>query len=160
MHQELNTSDLNKIIALKMQHWSYPEHEQKGWIDHNLLPNDHHLLMKDEKGSLLAYLNLVNVIINTESYCNEFVGIGNVCVDRTLQGKGYGLILMQYCMFMINKNDLSGLLLCKTHLASFYQKAGWKLYNGSVKLMDTDFNEAVLFSKLLTANQIFINKSF
>ncbi|MDN5478627.1 MAG: GNAT family N-acetyltransferase [Chryseobacterium sp.] len=123
-HRELSNTDLYKICSLKSLRWKYNIEEQLEWIKSNLLPEDFHfLLMKD--GELIAYMNFVFVNVTLSNHNVPFLGVGNVCTNKS--GEGLGNILMEKANQFIKNNDYKGLLLCKENLIDFYKKFNWRV---------------------------------
>ena len=151
---------LNKIVSLKMQHWKYSHEEHINWIQNNISENDYHLLLFDNSDNLLAYLNLVNVTVNCGSDSQEYLGIGNVCVDIELGAKGYGLLVMNLATFYLKQLAKPGILLCKKELNPFYQKAGWNIYTGNSFISDKLNPNSVFTTNKVVASELNINKNF
>ncbi len=136
---EVSSDCLESIAKLKEQHWKYGIDSQMQWMEKNLINNDKHLMInafENGKKVLRAYLNLVTVLVEIDSIQYEAIGVGNVCVERNLQNKGWGRVLMGEANSYIIKNGGMGVLLCKSDLLSFYEKCGWlKLQGGGGKYM-------------------------
>ena len=159
-NKDTTSSKLDEIVSLKMQHWSYTRQEHLIWMRNNLVENDYHLLLYDAVNNLLAYLNLVNVIVSYGSNSTEYIGIGNVCVDKRINAKGYGVLLINLANFYLKQFERQGILLCKKELDVFYQKAGWKIYEGSCLIRDNKYNHSVFLTNELDTPKIIINKNF
>jgi len=156
----ITSSKLDEIVTLKMQHWNYTRDEHLSWIKSNLVDNDYHLLLNDEANYILAYLNLVNVIVSYDSCSTEYVGIGNVCVDLRSNTRGYGMLLMNFANFYLKQLGRQGILLCKKELDVFYQKVGWRIYEGNCMIGENEYNRSVFLTNILDTPKIIINKNF
>lgn len=158
--KDLTPHKLNQIVSLKMQHWKYSREKHINWIKNNISGNDYHLLLFNNSESLIAYLNLVNVTVNCDSDSKEYMGIGNVCVDKLYGDKGYGLLMMNLATFMVKQLNQPGILLCKEDLNPFYQKAGWHLFSGNSFISNKSNLNSVFTTNEITMGEIFINKNF
>ena len=148
---ELSDNALQVIIHLKNQHWSYGMDSQKQWINENLRDSDQHCLMylgKEnirDKNRLIAYLNLVKVNVEINKISYECMGIGNVCVDKQYEHKGYGRKLLQNVNAYLKRNNYVGVLLCKPNVEAFYDKLNWrKLVPESVYIKGDLYNNVVM----------------
>lgn len=159
-NKDITSSKLNEIVTLKMQHWKYTRDEHINWMKSNLLENDQHLLFYDEVNNLLAYLNLVNVTVSYGSTSKEYIGVGNVCVDKRVNARGIGLLLMNLANFYLKQFDRQGILLCKNELDGFYQKAGWKIYSGNCVISGNIYSHSVFLTDELDTPKIIINENF
>lgn len=142
--KDLLEKEINEIIFLKQQFWDYPFEKQKNWFKQNICEDDlHFLLFKDKK--LSAYLNAINTYAIINGKKTDILGIGNVCVDRKLQKKGTGRLLMEKLNDYLDKNQLCGVLLCKDNLTDFYKKTGWILLKPQyVTVNAKEFNNNVM----------------
>lgn len=159
-HNKLDNNNLGKIVSLKMQHWDYKKEDQIKWINENLEDGDYHLLLKNEKDVLMAYLNIVPVRVSMCGSVALFSGIGNVCVNSKHGGKGYGLLIMNIAGFFIKEFKRPGILMCKEQLISFYKKAGWHKYNGKAVLNKQLFSGKIFFSEKVLSSVIEVEKNF
>ncbi len=125
-HTELMFTDAVRIAELKDQHWPYGIPSQLGWIKNNFSNDDVHLIGEDADGIIRAYLALVRVDVEYDSQKEKMIGIGGVCVDKTLAHKGYGRLLISKANESIRSSGKKGILLCKEPLREFYRKCGWK----------------------------------
>lgn len=123
-HQELNNSDLERIIHVKSIAWPYSRENQLKWIENNIKNDDIHVLLFDENKTIIAYLNLILVdfVINGENYSGY--GIGNVCAARKGNGDG-GMLMSEIKKYFIT-HKMIGLLFCKEETVDFYKKYGWE----------------------------------
>lgn len=125
---ELGDNEVNSVISLKQQYWAYDTVKQIIWFRANLLPDDLHLMVTME-GTLIAYLNAVNVDVTVDQSLHRMLGIGNVCVDRKHAHTGLGGILMACINAHIRQTQCCGILLCRRQLIGFYDKFDWKKYD-------------------------------
>lgn len=128
-HVDISNELLTEIATIKKYHWKYTLEEHLNWMKENLKFNDMHVVMKDENSELIAYLNLVNISITLNENENDFLGIGNVCVN--LKKSGYGSILLKNINDFIRAKNIKGALLCKDSLVPFYQLNDWELVEKS-----------------------------
>lgn len=159
-NKDLDPISLDKIVSLKMQHWNYKKVDQKRWISENIADNDYHLMLNDNRGEIIAYLNIVNLNINIEKAIKFYLGVGNVCVNKEFGGNGYGMLIMNAANFFIKNLGLPGILLCKESLNNFYQKTGWVLYKGDAYLDNVAYYHSVFVTKSLISPSINIEKNF
>lgn len=124
-HSDLLFADAIRIAELKDQHWSYGIDSQLCWIINNILNDDVHLIGEDANGNIRAYLTLVQVVVEYDNHEEKMIGIGGVCVDKSLEHKGYGKILIFNANEYIRRSGKKGILLCKEPLREFYYKCDW-----------------------------------
>lgn len=124
-NSDILNCDIKKIVELKNEYWPYGIDSQMEWIRENILAEDAHMLAETQDGNLVAYLTLTKVDLRINSLNYKMLGIGNVCVEKMLLGKGYGKALVQKASRYINNCGLLGVLLCKENLVPFYTKCGW-----------------------------------
>jgi hypothetical protein len=125
-HLFLDSKTLHDIIEVKRLSWNYSLEDHLNWIEKNIREDDYHfLLIEDDK--LVAYINLVNVVVSKGDNLIPFLGIGNVCSRE--KGLGYGKsIMLELNNYMI-ANELRGILFCQASLVRFYSKYGWSIIN-------------------------------
>lgn len=124
-NKDISLIDINRIIAIKNEHWPHNYDSQIMWLRQNLYDDDVHLLLSDGL-QLLAYLNIVRVNARMDSKTISMIGIGNVCVEKSREHSGMGrLIIGEFNSYVEDMNAI-GVLLCKSHLVEFYKKCGWK----------------------------------
>jgi len=127
-NSDLNNKQLQDVIKLKKQSWNYSNESQIYWIKKNFNDEDLHQLFFI-KTTLIAYLSITKVLVNINNICIEFLGIGNVCVDKRYKGVGIG----SECVRKVNKyiitHNKPGVLLCNESLIPFYKKNGWELFD-------------------------------
>lgn len=162
-HDELSTSSLEEIISIKGSIWNYPVESHKDWISKNIYPEDYHLIVrKDNK--CIAYLNIINLTITTQHESFSVWGIGNVCVRPESQGKDYGLLLLKLVDFFLASTHRAGVLICRDHVALFYERCNWHKYSGTVIVPDgSDLMYNFFFSQdvnLSNCNSIRISRIF
>lgn len=130
-HCDIDRECMNKIVALKQQHWNYSYDSQINWMDENIRKDDEHLCMK-LNGELIAYLNLTEIFCTTDKLSIKAWGVGNVCVDKRYSKKGFGTALMTATNSFIKEQNRNGILLCHENLIPFYEKSGWMQLNGNM----------------------------
>lgn len=131
-HKDVTRTQIEEIIKIKNEVWSYPFESHLRWINDNLHNDDYHLIIKS--GNVcIGYLNIVNLIINGDL---NVWGIGNVCVSPNWQGQNIGLLLMKIVDYFLVKTKTPGVLICKDHVKLFYIKCGWTVINNPVECLD------------------------
>lgn len=134
-HSELTASQLVEVISIKSSVWNYTVDEHKKWIESNIDRNDYHLLISDNN-QIVAYLNLVDVTIMTNSQELSAWGIGNVCVSPNRQGQNIGLLLMKLVDYFLATTKRIGILICRDKVAPFYERCHWNKFLGIVSMPD------------------------
>ncbi len=124
-HRDLTNETRICIAELKNQHWSYGIESQLNWMSKNVHAEDSHLLGVDRSGTLRAYLTLVRIKVDYGEEENDAVGIGGVCVDKSVEHIGLGKQLVATANAYIESKTKIGLLLCKDGLVEFYKKCKW-----------------------------------
>lgn len=123
-HNQIDKGLLTQIVEIKNLSWQYSFEDHLEWMDKNLKGSDLHLFLY-ENDEILAYVNLVDVAIESKGVLYPVLGIGNVCTRY--KGSGAGKHLMKEVNFYLSRNNKTGLLFCKVHLVSFYLKQNWQL---------------------------------
>lgn len=160
-HQETELDVIKKIVNLKNQHWLYTVEEHLIWIQNNIQNNDYHIRIENEYDNIVAYLNLVEIFIQFENQePQSFLGIGNVCVDKSMEGSGLGLLLMQSTNYFLKQLNKKGSLICKPHLHAFYTKANWIKYEGEYFIASNKIEASIYFLNIQKAASLNINKNF
>lgn len=160
-HSECSKNILDEICQLKSQYWHYPLQEHLNWINSNLSNEDIHLILK-EKNHIIAYLDIIRGKFKIDDFEeNDFLGIGNVCVDKNYLKQEYGFLIMKIAEFYIRKNKGIGLLVCKEENITFYKKINWRLFVGSIKVCNKPFDHYLFYyNTQLIGNHIILNKIF
>jgi len=160
-HKETNEFYLKKIVNIKMQHWEYNIEENLDWINKNIGEEDYHLLIENENDEVMAYLNLVNLdFFLNERISNDYLGLGNVCVDKRMIGMGLGIFLIQVANFQLRQLKKIGCLLCKPNLNGFYEIAGWNKYEGPLYFGNEKIGSSIYFTQIPETGLLRINKLF
>ena len=162
-HKDISEIDIEKIIALKQQYWPYSYASQLQWIENNLHMEDVHILVED-KDDLIGYLNVVNIEIRDNTKVINCFGIGNLCVDRAHENKGWGSLILKIAGCLFLEQDAIGVLLCQEKVRPFYCKNGWIEIN---KNITTVINGSIFEGIVMTygalqvyKGEININRSF
>lgn len=162
-HSNISKDIINEIISIKNEHWIYSYEQQLDWLDKNILENDYHLLIRDSNANLVAYLNMINLILTLERGVNiQFIGIGNVCTTITHKNQNLGNLLLSSSAYYLKRNSYPSCLFCKESLTGFYLKNGWKLFKGDVYFDNIKIEEFFLFKdfELNVHDSIKINRVF
>ena len=91
------------------------------------------------------------------------MGLGNVCIDKCFQKRGFGKELIRFINGFLEKTNRIGLLLCKEKTVAFYGKNGWKeLPDHTVFVDGTVFADKAMFysKKQVLFSKVFLNKTF
>lgn len=123
-HSELDEKMLKEIIRLKQQHWGFFYKSQKKWIENTFEPEALHLLLRIDE-NFVAYLSIRDIRVLADEKKMTAKGLGNVCVDKRFRKLGLGRKLVEQASELIFDNQDIGILLCHSHLISFYEKCGW-----------------------------------
>lgn len=136
---ELSNEELFELIQLKQQYWPHNEEQQMEWIHNNIKSHDYHILIRDSN-NLLAYLDMVNIMVEFDHKRAKMFGIGNVCVDKKHTKTGMGSMLIGVTNCFLKQKKMCGILLCKDHVVGFYKRNQWDLIvSEKVKVNDTEF---------------------
>lgn len=160
-HSQTDPEIINKIVALKGQHWNYTQKQHLDWIDSNIQGNDYHLRLEDNNNEILAYLNLIEIVVSfdNEGY-KPFFGVGNVCVNKKNATSGYGLYLMHTANFLLKQIKREACLLCKPSLHDFYIKSNWIKFDGQCFINNELTSANIYFQLKMIAEVTNINKNF
>ncbi len=129
-HEDLSDSEAVRIAELKKQYWPYSVESQLLWMADNIQKGDSHLMGEENingETKLIAYITLTKLNVVIDHNLQEYIGVGCVCVDISLQHSGLGKALMETANQYINEREKMGILLCKNKLVGFYQKCNWHL---------------------------------
>ena len=131
-HKDLSKDDIIKISYLKEQHWPHGIESQILWMRNNIKANDIHLmgfLNSRTDSTLNAYMTLTNLQVSIDSIVICAIGVGCVCVEKSVMLSGMGKKLMFEANSFIIQEKKQGVLLCKDNLQGFYNKCGWHKLN-------------------------------
>lgn len=163
VHEDLTIAEEICIAKLKDQYWKYGLESQIRWMKENIRPDDLHLVGEVEtngKIKIQAYSTLSNIQVSIDEKGCEFIGIGNVCVEKSVQHLGIGMQLMD----VVGKylDEKKGILLCKDALVCFYEKNGWKSVRyQQATVKDQDYkNQIMLFKRDCNCKSIIISRNF
>jgi predicted GNAT family N-acyltransferase len=127
-HDKIDEKSMIEICKVKDESWPFGLNEQKNWIKHNIKNNDIHVLLYNDRNSLIGYTNIVKRTCEIEeSTSNVLFGIGNVCVSNKVKKSGIGMKMMLGINKYLIAEDARGVLFCKDQLVGFYQKCNWKV---------------------------------
>lgn len=146
-HQDIKKKDLAQVVDIKAKVWPYSIDKQYEWIADNINKRDIHVLLREEEGLILAYLNLIEIFLNINNQKYNGFGIGNVC--SVIQGMGYGKKLITTVNEYLLKQNKIGLLFCKDKVLDFYQKLDWKLVGAdriNIANINTLFTHVMIFN--------------
>ncbi len=151
-----------QIAELKEQHWKYGIDSQLQWMHLNIKNDDYHILGLDEQNQILAYATIVCINVLIDGRKNNYYGLGCVCIDKRIEGQGYGKKLIENANIFLQHNDKIGFLLCKESLVSFYKKCNWKEVSYSkATVSKQQYNLKIMaFPKMIDCNCIIIDRNF
>lgn len=152
-HKDVNRQQIEEIIEIKSKAWPYSFNSQLEWITTNLKDSDIHVLLL-LKGSVVAYLNLVEIEIKIDGTSQKCYGLGNVCASE--KGKGWGKEIMTQTNSFIKLRNKIGLLFCKKSLINFYKLNNWELVEKRklLLLFDNESIETMIFNSGSEYNQL------
>jgi len=154
-----------RIAELKEQHWQYGIESQLQWMKDNIISNDYHLMGEEVDGevvSLRAYISIIQLNIKIDGEIYDALGIGGVCVDKSIEHSGYGkLLVREACKYIISKGK-TGILLCNDELKNFYEKCGWNqlIFERAEVAGIRYFNNIMLLFGVCKCSLITINRNF
>ena len=125
---QLSTSLVESIAALKATSWNYPLESQIEWIRTRARHDDVHLLATDGQ-VYCAYLRLV---VRSTKQLIPFSGLSTVVVRPEYRHKGLGLKLVEEANGIISNRHHFGLLCCQAKLKSFYGACHWVLTDNTI----------------------------
>mgnify|MGYP000856164634 CR=1 FL=1 len=164
-HKDLSMAEGLRIAHLKDQHWPYGLESQILWMKNNIAMDDAHLMGEEQDESevdLRAYITFTNLVVMIDDLQVSCIGVGCVCVDKTVQHTGTGKNLMQEAEKYINEQGQMGILLCRDPLVPFYEKCGWKLvqYKSAFVAGNNYDHNIMLLGKNCACSNIIIDKNF
>lgn len=159
-NSKISNQEIDGIIRLKSQHWEYPEDSQKKWIKDNLSDDDFHLWIENSDRRVIAYLNMIHLEAIFDNKKMNIIGVGNVCVEKELAGKGIGKLLMSVGNYYINQDKSKSILLCKKSLREFYMKCGWEEFVGETSIRGEIFRGSVMLNFKSSENKIVLLRNF
>ena len=124
--QNITNKEIEFFCTLKKQHWNYSLKEQKEWWHSNSKKTDQLIYFKI-KNKIFAFLRLRKRKILLQNNIFQSRCITEVCVDKNYQNKGWGKKLIKETEKILEKNDVSGYLLCYNSQQNFYKSCGWKI---------------------------------
>lgn len=84
LHKRCSISTLLEIAQLKKEFWHYTIDEHLHWMDLNIGENDIHILLRNEKSELIAYLNIVEFTCQFGNTLRDCMGVMFV-LDMTVK---------------------------------------------------------------------------
>lgn len=165
-HEELTNSYKKQIVMLKDQHWKYGMQSQLNWIDKNIQLGDLHIVgerWNNKSHCICAYLNLVRVNVRFDEKNYEYIGIGNVCIDKKYEHRGYGIKLLNQVNTYLIETGKQGILLCKDSLVPFYKKCGWEMIlPKQIRIGSDEYNNKIMVFPMIeqTIERIEIERNF
>jgi hypothetical protein len=133
-NQNLNNSEILKIIKLKSECWKYNYLSQKVWLKKYVKNNDLHIMLFLKK-KLISYANL----ILSDLYTNEKLFLlGTHITSRKFRNKKYGRSVIKYCNKIIASKNILGILKCRNKDVNYYKKCKWRLLKSKKHLLKLD----------------------
>jgi hypothetical protein len=125
--KDLSRNEINEIINLKDEHWSYGGKNQKKYFKKNLNNNDIHNLLYFKK-KLIGYTALRHSNYkNIKNKTIKYLHFDTIVIKKRFRKKHYSVLLMFYNNFIIKKNNKISILFCNSNLINFYKKFNWKI---------------------------------
>lgn len=120
-----------QVIALQEGEWpSERPGDPAPWHDPALGPVS--LLLLDD-GRVVAALDVLSKELEHAGERFASSGLSAVVTDPTLRGSGFGTILVRAAREHIAASGADlGVFTCDRHLQGFYERAGWKVLEGTV----------------------------
>jgi predicted GNAT family N-acyltransferase len=164
-HADLSIVEKFRILQLKNQHWPYGINSQICWMKDNICNNDYHLMGEEytEHGiKIKAYLTIVFLKVEIDGRNFNALGLGGVCIDKSIEHKGYGKRIVEEANEFIKGNGMKGFLLCKNHLVEFYRKCHWKLLNFEyAEIANVLYENSIMeLDDMCSCSKIIINRNF
>jgi hypothetical protein len=134
----LKKKEILQIIKLKKTFWKYNLKSQISFFKKNYYKFDiNNLLYKNKK--LIGYNILKKRSFFIKNKKSKYYYLDTLIIDKNQRKKNYASNLMNLNNFLIKKNNLHGMLLCKKRTANFYKKFRWKIINNK-KIILADKN--------------------
>lgn len=114
-------AEINSIIYIKQQHWSFTFNEQKLWWE-KFSNIDDELLYINNKEKIISFLRLRNSNVLIDNDQKNMKCITEVCVDKKFLKKGLGKKMINKVIEILKKKKISGFLLCYNQQREFYNK--------------------------------------
>ena len=121
---QLRKSDLNKKIQIKDFFWKYGKFSQLKWFKKNIMKNDIHNLLFNEK-DLIGYTCLRKKKLIKDKNKINFLLFDTIIIHPNYRKKGLSKILMKKNNSVIKKKKIISILVCSRKLQSFYKKFKW-----------------------------------
>jgi aminoglycoside 2'-N-acetyltransferase I len=149
--ENLDANELTARRALSAQ--VYPPEEAASWPGRNLqwAPTEAGFYVKDSTGNLVSYVGIVIREGNLNGVRVRIGGIGGVMTHPASRRKGYARAAIQDALnyFRMQQDVDFALLVCEPNLVRYYESAGWKEFEGQLKVrqhgatVDFTFNRAM-----------------
>jgi predicted N-acetyltransferase YhbS len=120
---------LDRIVSLKREFWDYSAASQRDWFHEHVAQGDLHVVASEDD-VVIGYARLA-----LEEKGSSIALIDTLCVRRSAQGRGIGLMVMRAANEAIFNEGRTGLLSCSAALMPFYRRCGWsRVASSSLKL--------------------------
>ena len=114
-------AEVNSIIYIKQQYWSFTFIEQKLWWE-KFSKIDDELLYINNKEKIVSFLRLRNSRVLIDNYQKNMKCITEVCVDKKFLKKGLGKKMISKVIEILKLKKISGFLVCYSEQREFYNK--------------------------------------
>jgi predicted GNAT family N-acyltransferase len=111
---------LGRIVSLKREFWDYSAASQRDWFYEHVAQGDLHVIASNDDDAVIGYTRLA-----LEDEGSSIALIDTLCVRRSEQGRGIGLMVMRAANDAIFNEGRTGLLSCSAALVPFYRRCGW-----------------------------------
>ncbi len=163
-NDSLSDEDKLRIAEIKNQHWPYGISSQLEWMKKNIKDEDYHLIGEDRPYSsfLLSYSTLSRLFVNIDDTNYEAIGVGGVCVSKSILHCGMGKQLMEEVDCFIRKQGKPGILLCQDKVVEFYMKYNWMLVDfNSAKVAGMPYYYNIMtLDNTVSCNEIVVDRYF
>jgi predicted GNAT family N-acyltransferase len=132
--QNLNSSEILKIIKIKSEYWKYNYRSQKAWFKKFVKNNDFHVLLFLNK-NLISYAHLIFTNLYTKE---KICFLGTHVTSRKFRNQKYGRSLIKYCNKIIASKNILGILKCRNKDIYYYKKCNWILIKSKKHLLKLD----------------------
>ncbi|CAM8410610.1 Acetyltransferase (GNAT) domain containing protein [Candidatus Methylopumilus universalis] len=131
---DLTLDEIFNICLLKNKIWQHTMESQLSWWKKNTSDSDHFITLVDGP-STVAFLRLRDREILVENSSYHAKCVTEVCVEKSMQRKGLGSILLKAAKNKIDESDSGiGFLICLSTEELFYKASGWSSLQAEIQL--------------------------
>lgn len=130
----LKKKEILQISKLKQNFWKYDLKSQISFFEKNYYKFDINNLLYENK-KLIGYNILRKRSFFSKNKKSKYYYLDTLIIDKNQRKKNLASILMNLNNFLIKKNNLHGMLLCKKRTANFYKNFRWKIINNKKNIL-------------------------